>query len=48
MSEEESINCKVVLLGYCWIGKTNTIYRYIPNKFTPSIKTITRAILSQK
>ena len=41
MSEEEALQCKVVLIGETRVGKTNIINRYIANTFssifTPSL-----------
>ena len=37
-SEEETPNCKVVLLGETGVGKTCIISRYIRNAFNPEQK----------
>ena len=43
MSEEEVINCKVVLIGESGVGKTSIIQRFKENTFTYSTKVTTGA-----
>ena len=51
MSEKESLQCKVVLIGETRVGKTSIINRYISDNFssslspTPYAKFVTKEML---
>ena len=47
-SEEETPNCKVVLLGETGVGKTCIISRYIQNAFNPETEISTMASFTSK
>ena len=34
--DEETLSCKVVLIGQSAVGKTNIIYKFVLNKFNPN------------